>query len=47
MKNRLRGSLMLLVLLLQGCIPQTLAEASEWPDMLTPIYYPASADDAL
>ena len=36
----------LLALLLQGCAPQMLAGASEWPDMLTPTYYQASMNDA-
>lgn len=35
----------LLVLVLQECAPQMLAEASEWPDMLTPTYYQTSDCD--
>lgn len=48
MKQHLRITLssLLFVLVLWGCVPQMLADASQWPDMLTPIYFQASANDA-
>ncbi len=43
---RITLGILLFALVLHGCVPQMLAVSSEWPDMLTPMYYLAGTDSA-